>query len=330
MLEQVVTQVGFHYALLVFAGVGMGMELLLGIRYSQLVRKTLDMGKEEQPFTEQFKQNFRVDYQLGLNVNSVDKFVDNYVYKQKFMGIFLYTWEKLCGQVKIVSGFLAVLSIFFLFYSKCGKDVVINELVTILILCTMWITIVLLSGLGQKKKYLHNSMSEYLENTFIPRLKKETENPEQFSKLCRELSLKQANHKIAKQEKKELQEKRREKKRRDKKGRQELERVKQELVEELREEREKREQKIKQLEEEEAKARSVFEQAIKKEIKKQGIEKDCVVKKAKKENAPLEKEEENTEESAENTDNIEKTAEKLPEKNEKLLQVILREYLGEM
>ena len=49
MLEQVVTQVGFHYALLVFAGVGMGMELLLGIRYSQLVRKTLDMGKEEQP-----------------------------------------------------------------------------------------------------------------------------------------------------------------------------------------------------------------------------------------------------------------------------------------
>ena len=74
----------------------------------------------------------------------------------------------------------------------------------------------------------------------------------------------------------------------------------------------------------------MFEQAIKKEIKKQEIEKDCVVKKAKKENAPLEKVEENTEESADNTDNIEKTAEKLPEKNEKLLQDILREYLGEM
>lgn len=325
MLGQVVTHVEFHYALLLVAGLGMVMELLLGIRYSQLVRKTLDMGKREQVFTEQFKKSFKVDYQLGLNVNNVDNFVDNYVYKQKFMGIFLYTWEKLCGQVKIMSGFLTILSVFFLFYFGCGKNVVINELVTILVLCTMWITIVLLSGLGAKRKELHNNLSEYLENTFIPRLKRETENPEQFSKLCRELALKQADRKIVKQAKKEGQEKR-EKKKAIKNGREKIEREKQELIEELQEEREVRKQEMQmQKSQNEEKDRSRQSEKRRKPQSNERKKKICGTMQAEQKMEPVENRREAEEENRKE-ENI--SFQNAPEKNEKILQDILREYLG--
>ena len=325
MLGQVVTHVEFHYALLLVAGLGMVMELLLGIRYSQLVRKTLDMGKREQVFTEQFKKSFKVDYQLGLNVNNVDNFVDNYVYKQKFMGIFLYTWEKLCGQVKIVSGFLTILSVFFLFYFGCGKNVVINELVTILVLCTMWITIVLLSGLGAKRKELHNNLSEYLENTFIPRLKRETENPEQFSKLCRELALKQADRKIVKQAKKEGQEKR-EKKKAIKNGREKIEREKKELIEELQEEREVRKQEMQmQKSQNEEKDRPRQSEKRKKPQSNERKKKICGTMYAEQKMEPVENRREAEEENRKE-ENI--SFQNAPEKNEKILQDILREYLG--
>lgn len=294
MLEQLVTNHVLRYVLVGVVLFGVGMEVLLGIRYSGMIKRTLEIGNSPHPFTEKFKQNFFVSYKFGLNVNNVDKFVDKYVNKQKLLGVFLYTWEKRCGQARILSGCIAVISMLLGIYLNCGKKVLFDESAFVIFMFTMWISFIMLSDNRGKKKRLQWSLSEYLENVYIPRLEKEETDPVGFQKIKQELMEREDLVKIQEKKKKETK-RSKEKAQKIKKEktdvkREELERVKKELVAELKQERMKREKKAEERKEKQEESEGKLEKAVSEA----------------------------------------KEEERKQEDGELLLQEILREYLGEV
>lgn len=276
MLEQLVTNHALRYVLVGVVLIGVGMEVLLGIKYSRMIKRTLEMGNSTHPFTETFKQNFFESYKFGLNVNNVDKFVDKYVNKQKILGVFLCTWEKRCGQARILSGCIAVLSMLLGIYMNCGRKALIDEGACVIFMCTMWISFIMLSDTRGKKKKLQWSLSEYLENVYIPRLEKEETDPVGFQKIQEELKKKEEMVKMKDKSKKEIKKSKEKvhkaKKERTDVKRDELERVKKELVAELKQERMKREKKAEELKEKQEEAEVKLEKTVseaKEEVKKQ-------------------------------------------------------------
>lgn len=294
MLEQLVTNHALRYVLVGVVLIGVGMEVLLGIKYSRMIKRTLEIGNSTHSFTEKFKQNFFVSYKFGLNVNNVDKFVDKYVNKQKILGVFLCTWEKRCGQARILSGCIAVISLLLGVYLNCGKSALIDESVCFIFMCTMWISFIMLSDTRGKKKKLQWSLSEYLENVYIPRLQKEETDPVGFQKIQQELEKRDAMTKEQENSRKEAKKVKEKvpkvKRKRTNVKRDELERVKKELVAELKQERMKREQKVEEMKEKQEEAEGKYEKTVFEE----------------------------------------KERTKKQEDGELLLQEILREYLGEV
>lgn len=324
----------WHYVLLAVCVMGAGMELLLGMGYSRFIKRTIENNGRAQKFMDGFRQDFFENYQYSLNVNNVDKFVDKHVNKQKFMGIYLYIWEKRCGQARIVSGAIAVLSLVMELYYGCGKKQWIENAAWLTILCTMWISFVLLSNCSGKKKQLHWNLTEYLENVYIPRLQLEKGNPKQFQRMQGNLKVQKQKEEEKNVQEKEVeqkeaqqkvttQSKRRKEKAADKKVQSknpEMERVKKDLAEELKQERIARKQRLKKQKMEEEKSlteeKKKQPEAVEGKEKEERVKQDTISDKAQQETK-------NTEEKA-GEKKVELTAD-----GEQLLQDILREYLGE-
>ena len=248
----------WHYVLLAVCVMGAGMELFLGMGYSRFIKRTIENNGRARKFMDGFRQDFFENYQYSSNVNNVDKFVDKHVNKQKFMGIYLYIWEKRCGQARVVSGAIAVLSMIMELYFGCGKKQWTENAAWLTVLCTVWISFVLLSNCGGKKKQLHGNLTEYLENVYIPRLQLEKENPKQFQSLQGDGKTQKINavekntqeqevQKVA-QQKAPVQSKKRKEKTTAKKAQQknpDMERMKKELAEEVKQQRMARKQSLK-------------------------------------------------------------------------------------
>lgn len=269
---------------LIMGGFSIFLQGLLGVYYSRLARGTVDIGRRETVQEVNFRQNVEKLYQVSENVNNVDSFVDKYVYKQKLMGIFLCTWERICGQIGGLTVFSMVISIGLAFYQNCGERVLRYGILADSIMCILWITCYICAGIGGKKREVHSNLSEYLENVLLPCMEKK----EQGTKLLKEYRAKEPEKKKKKQKKASYFSK---KKKEDPK-KQELEKMKQELVEELALERKKRE---KQQKARLYQAMQAFTQ---------------------------EKQEEKREEKT--PDNL------TGRKNEEILQELLNEYLGEI
>lgn len=323
----------WHYVLLAVCVMGAGMELFLGMGYSRFIKRTIENNGRARKFMDGFRQDFFENYQYSSNVNNVDKFVDKHVNKQKFMGIYLYIWEKRCGQARVVSGAIAVLSMIMELYFGCGKKQWIENAAWLTVLCTMWISFVLLSNCGGKKKQLHGNLTEYLENVYIPRLQLEKENPKQFQSLQGDGKTQKINavekntqeqevQKVA-QQKAPVQSKKRKEKTTAKKAQQknpDMERMKKELAEEVKQQRMARKQSLKKQKNEEVNLQAEENTRKQSETEEEKMKQDALLLKAQQE---IKEEKTGTEE---------KTGEskvELSAAGEQLLQDILREYLGE-
>ena len=148
---------------LIMGGFSIFLQGLLGVYYSRLARGTVDIGRRETVQEVNFRQNVERLYQVSENVNNVDSFVDKYVYKQKLMGIFLCTWERICGQVGGLTVFGIVVSIGLAFYQNCGEHILRYGILADSIMCILWITCYICAGIGGKKREVHSNLSEYLE-----------------------------------------------------------------------------------------------------------------------------------------------------------------------
>ena len=234
-----------------------------------------------------------------MNVYNVDKFVDKYVYKQKLCGVFLYTWENICGKLCVLSGALSVIAMVLTVYTKCGQAVVVDYSTAMIFSLTLLITFSMLANVSKKKEVIHLLVCEYLENVYDVRLETEKENPQLFEQFKAEMNKLE-----------QVKEKKKEKKAKTKKSsqRDEIERMKQELVAEIKQERLENEKKrlLEKQQEQEVKQKEQVElKVIKKEEKKAAVQ-------------------------AKEEKKIEKREEEKETDKEQILQDILREYLGEI
>lgn len=300
MLQTIMTSEVTGYILFVLGGIGIIMEVILGIRYSSFQRKTWEIGMEKHELTENLKKKYELCHRMGMNVHNVDKFVDKYVYRQKLMGIKLCTWEGLCGQLSSIAGGMSVLAIVLAMWGKCGQDVITHYILQGGVLLTLLITFWKMGNVSTKKEVIHLNLCDYLENIYQVRLEKEKENPEWSSQYRKEME---------KLEQKSLKEKKKKSKKDDKRS--EIERMKAELVEELKQERlENEKRRLEEKQNAEKEQQTLKEKAIKENQEK-------VKEQAKTTKNKVEKEKE------EPKINVETQPEE-----ERILQDILKEYLG--
>lgn len=307
MLQTIMKSEVIGYILLALGGIGLIMEVILGLKYRHFLKKTWKIGVEKHELTENIKKKYELCHRMGMNVNNVDKFVDKYVYRQKMMGIMLCTWEDLCGQLCSIVGGVAVLSVILSILGGCGQNVINQYIIQGSICMTMLITFWRMGNISKKKEVIHLNLCDYLENIYQVRLEKEKENPEWSRQYRKEMD---------KLEQKTRQEKHKKSKKNDKRS--ELERMKAELVEELKQERmENEKRRLEEKQNAEKEQQILKEKAIKEnEEKVKEQEKEQVAKTSKTEEVKVkEKEEKPT------------TVETEPEE-ERILQDILKEYLG--
>ena len=299
MLQEMLTNYVVMYTIFALGGIGIIMKFLLGIKYSVLLKDTYKVGTEKCEWINLLKKKYEICHRLEMNVYNVDKFVDKYVYKQKWCGVFLYTWENICGKLCVLSGALSVIAMVLTVYTKCGQAVVVDYSTAMIFSLTLLITFSMLANVSKKKEVIHLLVCEYLENVYDVRLETEKENPQLFEQFKAEMNKLE-----------QVKEKKKEKKAKPKKSsqRDEIERMKQELVAELKQERLENEKKrlLEKQQEQEVKQK---EQVELKEIKKEEKRAAVQVKEEKK---------------------IEKREEEKETDKEQILQDILREYLGEI
>ena len=299
MLQEMLTNYVVMYTIFALGGIGIIMKFLLGIKYSVLLKDTYKVGTEKCEWINLLKKKYEICHRLEMNVYNVDKFVDKYVYKQKWCGVFLYTWENICGKLCVLSGALSVIAMVLTVYTKCGQAVVVDYSTAMIFSLTLLITFSMLANVSKKKEVIHLLVCEYLENVYDVRLETEKENPQLFEQFKAEMNKLE-----------QVKEKKKEKKAKTKKSsqRDEIERMKQELVAELKQERLENEKKrlLEKQQEQEVKQK---EQVELKEIKKE--EKRAAVQ-------------------AKEEKKIEKREEEKETDKEQILQDILREYLGEI
>lgn len=309
MLQEMLTNYVMMYLIFALGGIGVIMKFLLGIKYSVLLKDTHKVGTEKCEWINVLKKKYEICHKLDMNVYNVDNFVDKYVYKQKWCGIFLYTWENICGKLCVLCGALSVIAMVLAVYTKCGQAVIVEYFTEMVFSLTLLITFSMLANVSKKKEVIHLLLCEYLENVYDVRLETERVNPQLFEQFKVEMN-KLEQVKVKKKAKKAKTKK--------SSQRDEIERMKQELVAELKQERLENEKKRlleKQQEQEEKQKEDMGLKEIKKEEKKE--EKKAVAHAQKKPPVHAERKQEEREE--------EKDTDK-----EQILQDILREYLGEI
>lgn len=299
MLQEMLTNYVVMYTIFALGGIGIIMKFLLGIKYSVLLKDTYKIGTEKCEWINLLKKKYEICHRLEMNVYNVDKFVDKYVYKQKWCGVFLYTWENICGKLCVLSGAFSVIAMVLAVYTKCGQAVVVDYSTAMIFSLTLLITFSMLANVSKKKEVIHLLVCEYLENVYDVRLETEKENPQLFEQFKAEMNKLE-----------QVKEKKKEKKAKTKKSsqRDEIERMKQELVAELKQERLENEKKrlLEKQQEQEVKQKEQVElKVIKKEEKKAAVQ-------------------------AKEEKKIEKREEEKETDKEQILQDILREYLGEI
>ena len=166
------------YAILTAGGIGLLGKMVIAAVYGSLVRASNEMGNSKNKLMKLLCLRFETFYKLKIGVNNVDTFVDKYVYKQKFCGIGLSTWENFSGQMTVVCVAGAILGSVWGYFLHCGQDVI---LFTFLCGMSMVVLLIIFEGLFDirgKKERLRVNMQDYLENYLKAKLENEHLTPE--------------------------------------------------------------------------------------------------------------------------------------------------------
>ncbi len=171
--------------ILIYVMVGIGVigllaDLLCSIMYQKLLKASLDMGNSENKLLKLMRLRFETCYQLKLKVNNVDNFVDKYVNRHKFLGIFLCTWERICGQMIALCMTIAIVGSFMAYYFNCGQQAFLYTLGMGIIVVTVLIATQVILDISKKKQFLYCNVKEYLENYLKAKLENELLSPEEM------------------------------------------------------------------------------------------------------------------------------------------------------
>lgn len=168
---------------------GVLVKIMLDIIFSRLIKASDNMGTTNNKFTQMMKKKFETCYKLKIGVNNVDIFVDKYVYRYKFGGILLSTWENIGVQILmlcLLTG--SVSSLLGLIYG-CGKNEILSTFSVGILTSALLILIEGFMNNSGKKDVIRLNMKDYLENFFKVRLEQEAFHPELIEQYKKELLL---------------------------------------------------------------------------------------------------------------------------------------------
>lgn len=168
----------FIYILLALTGCGILMKLVVQILYSRLLRASESMSTSKNKLAKSMKKKFEAYYKLKLGVNNVDIFVDKHFFHYKFCGIFLSTWETLCGQVLVLSLLVGAISTILGLIYECGKNQILGTFTVGILSCGLLIFFEGIVNPAGKKEMIRLNMKDYLENVLMVRLVQEENHPE--------------------------------------------------------------------------------------------------------------------------------------------------------
>ncbi len=104
--------------------------------------------------------------------------MDKYVFRQRFCGILLSTWENICGQILVLCLLIGSISTIMGLIYECGKQQILSTFSVGILTSGLLIFLEGLVNLGAKKELLRLNMKDYLENILKVRLEQENESPE--------------------------------------------------------------------------------------------------------------------------------------------------------
>ena len=211
MMKELFESGAFLYIAAGFAGIGVLLRVTLALIYRRLVKASEQMGRTKNKWARQLKARFEACYQVGIGVKNVDIFVDKYVYKQKFCGVLLSTWELISSQMKYFCLIAASIGGITGLVTECGKNEIISTFCAGIWMAVLLIIVDNISAPVEKRELLCLNLKDYLENF----LKVRCENPEEYEAIQKEYAYSSESEapgrkerrqarKFAKQEKKRL------------------------------------------------------------------------------------------------------------------------------
>jgi hypothetical protein len=166
------------YVILGLCALSLLIKMLVSFAYKRLMKSSSQMNTSKNKLMKLIRLKFETCYKLKIGVNNVDAFVDKYVYKYRFCGILLYTWENLSGQLLILCLLTGTVgSVFGLIYD-CGKVAILSTFFTGIFTAALLITFENMLNLNVKKNIIRVNIKDYLENYLKAKLENEFLTPE--------------------------------------------------------------------------------------------------------------------------------------------------------
>lgn len=235
MLQEIFEQYIFFYVMAGIFLLGVISRIIVNNSVGSLLKasKQMELGKNK--VLRSMEETYLNCYQLQVGVHNVDSFVDKHVYKLKKCGIFLYTWENICGQLYLYIGLVALISVVLGVINQCGINAILYHGLIGAVSAILLITMEKAANLPEKKQILKANIKDYLENYLAVACEGENMEEEvlaQYQEIYLNKAEKERSEKDRKKKTKKIKSKRAIK-------REEIEQLKAELAKELKEERRK-------------------------------------------------------------------------------------------
>lgn len=186
MVKYLIEQNIIIYIFAGLCGLGFLTRLILSFVYSRLVRETDNMGATKNKRLNHMKLKFETCYKLKIGVNNVDTFVDKNVYKHRFCGILLSTWENFGGQLLYLSLLLVPVSAVFGVAFECDQFQILFTGAVGILGSAILILVDKSINLSNKKIMVKINLTDYFENFCKVRLEREAFHPEELEQYRRE------------------------------------------------------------------------------------------------------------------------------------------------
>lgn len=161
------------YAMVGFCGLGVLTKLMLSLVYSGLVRASDKMGTSKRKLMKNICEKFEASYSFNMKVNNVDIFVDKYVYKHRFCGILLYSWECFCGLLLLLCMLTGSLGALLAVLYESSKYIILNILFAGAATSALLVFVDNMANLSVKRGVVKVNVQDYLENSLKVRLDSE-------------------------------------------------------------------------------------------------------------------------------------------------------------
>lgn len=178
MIQDLFDKNVFIYTMAGMCTIGVLIKFAIAIIYKCLIKASENMGSTKNKLMKMLKLKFEACYKLNIGVNNVDVFVDKYVYKYKFCGVLLYTWENFGGQILILCMLTGTVSAGLGLYNECGRREILSTFFMGILTSALLIMFESFINLPAKRNVLKANISDYLDNFLKVRLEKEYFNPE--------------------------------------------------------------------------------------------------------------------------------------------------------